>query len=388
MTPNPLNARITLKVYPPEPPEERGVPLHLLHRSILIFVVLALALSLSPIPFARVARTSGFAALDPQEKDALSELFGMMLIMERSAERKEALEAETAVLKDEIGSLEGVLKDTEVRYAEARAQTSASLRWLHRMGPTSYLEVLLGATTLREFLTRMDLVVTAIRGTLRALSEIQLERRSLSSLREDLATKSARLEALADEADDLARIHRSFQDRQDELAPLFGSQAKKRYEELTDLLTYWNREVEPYLDALPAHLANFAKEAPMPEGIKIVPSLFSVKVIVPASSLNDLLLGIESLLGAMLLLDPGETLLSVPKLMLALKGTLSLDTQGRVLYRISGIEFAEMNLSQEVVRAPLDDLYLDLGPGLQGMVPRGLVVKHDTLELTVSLASK
>lgn len=370
-----------------DPPGERGIRLRLLHKPLLILVVCALALPLSHISLTTVAQTSGFQALDPKEKDALSELFQMMLIMDWSTERKETLETEMSLLKAEIASLEELLRDTEVRYTEARARTTTALKWLHRMGPTSYLEVLLGALTLRDLLTRIDLVVTATRGALRALSEIQHERKSISSLRGDLTAKSARLDVLVEEIHDLSMIQQGFQDRQDELAPLFGDQAKKRYEELVDLKSYWNREVEPYLEALPTHLADFAKGASMPEGIRIVPSLFSVKVIVPASGLNDLLLCSESLRGATLLLEPGETLLDVSQLMLTLKGTLSLDAQGRVLYRVSGLEFAGMNIPLGPIRAPLDDLRLDLVPGLQGMVPRSLAVKHDSLELVVSLPS-
>ncbi|MEW6082840.1 MAG: hypothetical protein AB1576_14010 [Bacillota bacterium] len=349
----------------------------------LFLVILSLAYAL--FSWAGFASPSPILSLEPAERDALSNLFLLLLKMERSRARMDELDVEIGVVQEDIHRLEELLEETEARYREARAKTGTALRWLHRMGPTSYLEVLLGASSLRDFLVRVNLVSSAAKGALRVLAEVQEEKRSFASTREDLDAARDRLSVLEEERSALATAGQEYERGKEGLAASLGPRAPSVFTEMDRLQGAWNSQAKPYLLRLPERLSALMEKGIMPEGVTITPSLFSVRVKIPESGLNAVLAEEAGLKDAAFEFEPGGARLKVPSLDLTLHGSLSVTPQGLLAFSVSQVEFSGLTIRSDPVLEPVSSLSLDLGPSLQGMVPQSISMDQDFIEMTVSL---
>ncbi len=351
-------------------------------RCVLAFLLL---LSLSFYLTQPAARASGLEGLEESEREMLSELFDLMLMVEGASERMDELDGEIAGLEADIVRLQDTILEGKDRYLEARSRTVTSLRWINRLGPASYLEVLFGASSLRDLLRKTELITAAARGAVTALADIQREKQSLDELETEIEILTEQLEILLAEREPLAMAEAELEQQKTRLAGAFGNRWDPIYDELSSLRSLWESDVVPYLEELRRRLSRLADEGVPPEDITIIPSLFSFKAIIPASSLNLLMEGEPSLRGAAFRFAPGEAHLEIAELQIGIRGTLSIDDRGLVVYHVSGLELAGLAIRYSTALGLLDDLSLDLGPSLQGMTPRSLTVGEGVLELVIVL---
>ncbi len=330
---------------------------------------------------------SGLEGLEASEREALSELFHLMLIVEGSRERMEELDEQIADLEEDIARLQTAILEGEDRYLEARARTVISLRWINRLGPASYLEILFGATSLRDYLRKTEIMAGAARGAVTALADIQKEKESLDALEVQIETLAADVEVLASEREPLAMAEEDLEQHKMQMAEVFGAQWDSLHAELSSLKTLWEGDILPYLETLPRALSRLADDGVPPEDIIIIPSLFSFKAIIPASSLNDMMDGESGLRGAAFRFVAGEAYLVIDELQMVIRGSLSIDQSGLVVYHVSSLEIAGLPIRDRFALGLLEELSLNLGPSLQGMSPRSLNVGEGVLELVVTLFS-
>ncbi|MFO8059228.1 MAG: hypothetical protein R6U70_01025 [Bacillota bacterium] len=348
-------------------------------------LVVALILSLSFHLGQPVAGASGLDELEDPELQMLSGLFHLLLTVEGARERMDEIDGQIAGIEDEIASLQSIIREGEDKYLKARDRTITSLRWIHRLGPASYLEILLGATSLRDFLRKTEIVGAAARGAVTALADIQREKRSLDELEGEIGALTLQLEDLREEREPLATAEANLQQERDRLAGVFGEQWEPLYAELSSLTIPWEEDVLPYLSGLPSRLARLAERGVAPGDITIIPGVFSFRALIPSSSLNAMMRGEPGLKGAVFDFSPDEVNLIIDGIETVITGTLSLDDRGLVLYEVSGLSFAGLPIRDSGALDLLDEMHLDLGSALQGMRPRSLSVGDGVLELVVTL---
>jgi murein DD-endopeptidase MepM/ murein hydrolase activator NlpD len=94
----------------------------------------------------------------------------------------------------------------EMALARRRAVLGQRLRDLHRYGRAGYLDVVLGATTFPEFVTRARVVGTIVRADARLIAGYQHDRDRAEALRAELEAEQARLAALVEETEQRRRL--------------------------------------------------------------------------------------------------------------------------------------------------------------------------------------
>lgn len=156
--------------------------------------------------------------------------------------RLKALQVEKERLAAEILRTEQEIAETEAELAEAEEQLAIQddllkrrLRAMHEQGSVTYLEVLLGASSFSDFLTRLNNLKIIASNDLRLVEEIQAERDRIQEIKDELELKKERLEdmqrqTLANEAE----IERAAETRAQILVELQAEIAKnmKAIEEL------------------------------------------------------------------------------------------------------------------------------------------------------------
>jgi len=186
---------------------------------------------------------------------------------QEKAVRKELLrlERELDQTRKDLAYLQNRLEVTGQQLAQTRAElerTQKELEWrtdlmarrlraLYESGPVSYLEVLLGATSFSDFLTRVEF--------LRLISARDIEVMvSVQQLRDQVAAKKARLESLQAQLQDL---HARTQEKEAAVRAQTASRQKllvtiqnqaEEYERALDELEALSRQLEKEIAAIQA----------------------------------------------------------------------------------------------------------------------------------------
>ena len=345
----------------------------------LMMVLVMTLLAIQP------AADAALSHLPRGERRDLSEALDLMLRVAASRDERQRLDEAIAEVRAEIDRLEEILAGTEERYRAAQGRVIASLRWIHRLGPTSYLEILFGSSSLRDFLYRTEMALTAARATMENLLEIQEQMRDASALKEEIETGRQELAGLLSDLDDLEEIERELDRAASRLAQDYGSQRwDSLWKELSRLEELWLLEAAPYLEGLPGIFSRMAQRPLPTEGMTIVPSLFTVRVIIPAHSLNDHLADEPSLEGVSFGFAPGEARLKVEHLEVLTAGTLEISERGILTYTVTSWELGGLPLDSRHLRGVFEEIKLDLSSSLEGLKPTSLTVTEGAVELVVS----
>ncbi len=319
----------------------------------------------------------------PRGEDLLEDVLALMIAAARAEEQARTLEAELDQLQRELDELARLLSRTEERYHLARERTVVALRWLYRMGPTSYLEALLGAASLAELIQRVDLVVAATRGSMAALVDVAAEREALGDVRAARASAAQRQLQLTRQLQDVAEIGTLLGRAELKAAAELGTDWPRVRGRLQQQVDLWLSRGLDYVNGLPERFAAVVVKDADIDGVAIVPSLLWVTVQIPAQGLNDFISGRPGLEQMQFVVTPAAAWMVVAPLQLTITGTLSIDSQGLVTYLVDAVA-----LDQLVVRdayLDLDRLELDMRPALQGMRPVRLSLGHDMVEVVVSV---
>lgn len=93
----------------------------------------------------------------------------------------------------------GALARAEMALARRRTVLAGRLRDVNRYGRAGYLDVVLGASSFPEFVTRARLVTAVVRSDARLIQSYTEDRDRVAELRDDLQTQQRRLQTLVDE---------------------------------------------------------------------------------------------------------------------------------------------------------------------------------------------
>jgi len=323
--------------------------------------------------------------LPESQRRELADYLALRIAADAREERRSELQERIAGLEGEIQRLEDFLAEAEDRYEEARERTVTALRWLHRMGPASYLEVLLSASSLRDLLQRTEVVAAAARGSLLALTDIRREKLTRAELQTEIDEMGEELAGLKEERDELLVVFDELDRVEGELSREFGGDWPRISDDISELAGMYEDEVIPYLEDLSSHFAEMAEEGAAPADVIIRPSLFQVRAIVPAASLNEVLDQRAGLRGAAFELEPEEVRLVCPQLRLSLSGELSLGDRGIITYDPDAVYLGGLKLTDEHALEAVGRIDLDLSAAMADLQPRELTVREDEVELVLTL---
>ena len=134
-----------------------------------------------------------------EERRVLSELEDIDRSQEATEQRLQELAREMAGSRTAAQAIATRLAVTERRLAEHRARLRGRLRTVYMHGRTGYVDVLLGAEDVREFVTRWHFVSTIVRADGRIIREYAEDVEEHRALIETLRQEQARLAAVSAE---------------------------------------------------------------------------------------------------------------------------------------------------------------------------------------------
>jgi len=201
-----------------------------------------------------------------KEKTVSNQLNVLEADIEKTEAEIEYLGKKLSVLDTEIALVSNDLQKAEARLGERTDIFNQRLREIYMQGDMSYLEVLLEASSITDFLTRFDFLQKILEQDVSLLKEIEEERQYIAKRKIELETRQIQVESV--KLDNESKQAYLKQQREEKEKLLSSIQAQKEaYERALDELEATSRELERIIRELQAR----QPRAPQGTGRMIVP---------------------------------------------------------------------------------------------------------------------
>jgi murein DD-endopeptidase MepM/ murein hydrolase activator NlpD len=131
-----------------------------------------------------------------QEKSLLAELRKLELQLEQAQNDLRYLEARLQATQRSIEETEKSIKETEDALTRRKELLAGRARWLYKVGPMGYLEVILGAASVQDFLGRLEIVRAIMSRDVALAAGLKADREDLEEERATLEERRAQLASL------------------------------------------------------------------------------------------------------------------------------------------------------------------------------------------------
>ncbi|MHB1125621.1 MAG: coiled-coil domain-containing protein [Bacillota bacterium] len=283
--------------------------------------------------------------LNEREKEILSELFKLSLETEQLNQTRTETETKADQLRRQVAEAEGQVNRAKQEYLTSRDTATGALRTLQRLGPASYLEILLGASTLKDFFRRLDMVAVAVKGFSAVLNDLREEELLLTAREERLHREKADLDAvllrLMEQLADIERIR----EQKAEILASAGIQKVFYANRLGEIEGRWQEVTREYLGNLSAGFSRLTERTAFDlPGMRMEPSLEGLRMVIPLSDLNRLFGEEPALEGVSLISQDGQLILEAPGESLQLIGDFELAGATAIRYRVDKARFTGIDL--------------------------------------------
>jgi len=352
---------------------------------LIITLVLALvpesASAIQTDPFSEIKEK--LSGISEEEKKILQNLF----VLAQEVELMEAEEKELALGVDainrEIKTLEATITQGEMEYKRKKDSLEQVLKSYQRMGPGSYVEIVLESDDLNTFLQRMNILRDLTHNTGELLDQLEASSEKLSRERTKLAARLVQQkekQALSKAA--IAKKMKLKREKEEYLASLKGE--KEHYQEqLAGIQKVWS-ELKPIFSEAANEFSRIVAKGSLPsDALRITFSLIDIKGAIDDKVINKVILEQSKLPEMVFSFHPGKVEISLPEKHLVLSGIFVIQ-DGKILKfqakegSFFGMQLAAGSLEELFAEG---DLVLDLEPLLAGNVIHSVEIKEGYLEL-------
>ncbi|NPV69655.1 MAG: peptidoglycan DD-metalloendopeptidase family protein [Firmicutes bacterium] len=138
----------------------------------------------------QIQRTRG------QEKSLLTELKRLEQELEKAQNNLKYIEARLQSTQRAISETENGLKETEEELRKRNDLLKNRLKWLYKVGPIGYIEVILGAVDVQDLLSRFEMVRSIVKHDVSLATDIKQQEQEYRDKKEELEERRDELESL------------------------------------------------------------------------------------------------------------------------------------------------------------------------------------------------
>lgn len=200
-------------------------------------------------------RQDALSRAKKEERTVLSQLKSLEDQIAATEGRIAALQKQLADVNSQIEQAEAELQEAEAALAERLEVLAKRVREIYETGDVNYMEVLLQATSITDFLTRYDLLQVIVAQDLELVSVINAQREDIARRKADLEALRSRVEGLKQDAEAKQRdLEQQQEERQVLLADI--EQQKELLEQALDELEAVSKQLEKVIRELQAKNSN------------------------------------------------------------------------------------------------------------------------------------
>jgi peptidoglycan hydrolase CwlO-like protein len=263
-------------------------------------------------------------ALSDEEKIVLQKLFILAQEIAEMEREESRLGPEMEKITSEIHELEKLIAAEETVYEKRQEALKQVLRSYQRMGPSSYLEIILESNSLAVFLRRLNTLRDLTRNTGELLGALQESSEKLTAEKIKVAEKLvllAETQELLKES--LLKTMQLKEEQQEYLASL-AEEREYYHNQLANMQRAWS-ELTQYFPEVTKKSSRIIEDANLPpDALKTVITLSGIKASISDNTLNNIIMG-HGLSEMVFRFFPGTVEIAVPDKNLVLAGTFILE---------------------------------------------------------------
>jgi peptidoglycan hydrolase CwlO-like protein len=353
---------------------------------IFAFVIIPLgAVNGQADPFMEVKEK--LTGISEEEKEILINLFTIMQEIELiEAEEKELTQGVEAISK-EIGELEAAIAEEERTCVKKQEGLASVLRSYQRMGPGSFLEIILSSDSLSTFLHRINTIRDLTKNTGELLEQLESSKEKLEEGKTELSEKLSLFKDKQEQSRQaLARNIKLKNEKEEYLTSLKGE--REYYQEhLDNIQEVWNELKLLISEAAKEFSYIIEKESLPTEALKLTFSFFEVKGSIEDEIINKVISEHSKLPSMTFAFHPDKVEISLPEKNIVLLGTFIILEGNTLKFQAQEGSFYGMPLEPGSMEELFSegDLVLNLEPLLAGNKINAIAIKEGYLELISKL---
>ncbi|MFZ5352403.1 MAG: coiled-coil domain-containing protein [Bacillota bacterium] len=323
--------------------------------------------------------------LSEEEKKVLQDLFVLSQEIEEMEKTEKRLKEEINTLGIEISYLEAEIAKDEKSYDKNRDSLKRLLQSYQRMGPGSYLEIILSSDSLGTLLNRINLLRDVTHNTERLLSDLEESKNMLLAEKSTQTEKLKLLEENKEKADEALRNGLRLKA---ELEKYLISLAEERdfYQQYLNDIQQQLSELKPFFSDMVKGFSRIVDEGGFPEdAIQVTISFFSLKGTIDQESFNEIMSTQADLPEMHFAFLDEKIEVSFPEKSLVLSGSFIIEEGNVIKFEAQHGSFYDMPLEPWFINELFkdQDLSIDLGPILGNLTIKTVNMKEGYLELFI-----
>lgn len=294
------------------------------------------------------------------EKEVLGTLYSMEQDIQGLSREAEIVSNQIEVYKEEIQALEIEIQKEEDAYANNRDVLKEILQSYQRMGPGTFLEILLDSDSLITFMRRVNTLRDLTRNTGELMDTLDESKAKLAKEKEALLHK---LSLLEEEQKQLQTILNSKMKLKDEKEIYLASLQEDRiyYEGfLKDITTAWE-EIKPIFTEAAHEFSRLVEEGSLPpDALAVSFTALNIKGTIKEEAFNEVIMKNPQLPEMLFEFETGKIKLSVPKKSLVLFGNFIIEEVNTLKFVADEGSFYDMPLEKGSIEELFEEGYLVL----------------------------
>lgn len=324
-------------------------------------------------------------SISEEQKEILQNLFILTQEIEGIEKEEEQLSKDIEKLNLEIKEIQEVIELEEETYEKNKEGLKQVLKSYQRMGPGSYIEIILDSDNLNMLLRRINTLQDFTSNTGELLNSVEESRDKLlmqkSKLDEKLIIEEEKQKLLKES---LVMKMKLKEDKEEFLKSLEGE--REYYQEYLTIIQKMWIELKSIFKEAAKEFSRIVKEEDLPEdAIDVSFSLFNIKGTIGEKTFNDIIKEHSQLPNMIFRFTSGIMELELPDNNLILKGKLILSNGNILKFEPEEGSFYGMPLEKWAINEMFSgaDLVLNLDPLLGGNTLQSIEIKEKYLELLV-----
>lgn len=327
------------------------------------------------------------ANISDEEREILEFLF--IQVQEIEKLEREYIEAseDIHIMSKDIDELEDNIYKAEIKYDNNLIALESILKSYQRMGPASYLEIILNSDNLTSLIRRINILRDLTRNTGELLDNIDLAKESLIAEKLNLDNKLKLLEERKEILQTtLAKKQEVVKEKEDYLASLEGD--RELYSQRLDYIAMMMDEVQTIVSDFTKEFTRIIEEGNLPlDAVKETITLRGIKGSIQEDVFNNIIASQKGLPQMEIKFLPGRIELNAPKENLYLAGKFII-VDGQILkFDPEEGSFYGMQLEKETINELFKegDFVLNLEPLIGKNVLKTVEIMKGYMEILVGI---
>lgn len=323
--------------------------------------------------------------LSLQEDETFKELFALSQAVENLERENKKLAHEMDQLMDEIEELESKIVVEESRNEKTMDGLAQVLKTYQRMGPASYVEIILDADSPGDFLRRINLLKDLARNTRQLLLSIEESKNALVNEKEKQHQKLAELTHKQEQMEKSLEKVVLLREKMREYLLSLEKEREYYQEQLIKMQQTWET-LKPFFAETIKKLAEIIERGEIPlDGMKTRIALRGIHGSIEEATFNEIIAGHPELPHVVFSFSRGQASLALPESHLVLEGIFVIVEKTAIMFQVTNGTFYGLPLDENTINELLQDnkLMMDFKSLIGSSVLRSIEIRDKEVELLI-----